>query len=380
MMVLKNFGMQQSIMLCMNVLHVKSYYKRFFMQKNLLFLLLLLPVCLLSQQKYNYTNLVLEGGGVRGMAYVGAFSVLNEKGILPNIQKVAGSSVGSIAGLLLCVGYSVREIDSIMYQLPVQQFNDGSEVTAIHRVKKFYGIYIGQKFGLWLQQIVKQKTGNAGLTFMQLHELRLMDKKFRDLYCTGTNLSRQQLKVFSYETTPDVPVALAVRISGSIPIYFEPVALDDHDNLISEKDTTSYRNYFVDGGMLYNYPIGIFDTCENNTSYNPLYCGQTKFNKQTLGIKLEREAQVDYIQKNDLSIPPYNIKKFNTYVEAFTNLLMEAINRRYPNLENELGRTIYISYGDIGSRPRKLKPEEKKWLYDNGVKAAKDFFDKQPIN
>lgn len=346
------------------------------MQKFFL-LFLLLPTWLLSQQGYNYTNLVLEGGGVRGMAYVGAFSVLSEKGILPNIEKVAGSSVGSIAGLLLCAGYSVKEIDSIMYQLPVQQFNDGSEVTAIHRVKKYYGIYIGQKFGLWLQQIVKQKTGNANLTFMQLHQLHLKNKKFRDLYCTGTNLSRQQLKIFSYENTPNVPIALAVRISSSIPIYYEPVALDDDDNLINEKDTTSYKNYFVDGGMLCNYPIGIFDTCENGSNQNPLYCEHTKFNKQTLGIKLEREEQVDSIQKNNLSIPPYNIKKFNTYIEAFTNLLMETINRKYPNLENELGRTIYISYGDIGAKPRKLKPEEKKWLYDNGVKATKDFFEKQ---
>ena len=344
--------------------------------KNLLLIFLFVPHLLFSQQQYQYTNLVLEGGGVRGIAYVGAFYVLDEKGVLPGIEKVAGSSAGAIAGLLLSVGYSVKEIDSIMYQLPVQQFNDGSQVTALHRIKKRYGIYIGRKFELWLQQLVKQKTGNANLTFMQLHQLHLQDKKFRDLYCTGTNLSRQQLKIFSYENTPDVPVALAVRISGGIPIYYEPIALDDNDNLIKEEDTASFKNYFVDGGMLCNYPIDIFDTCENNAGQNPLFCQHTKFNKQTLGIKLEREEQVNSIQNNNLSIPPYHIKKLNTYVEAFTNLLVETINRRYPNLENEMGRTIHISYGDIGSKPRKLKLEEKKTLIDNGVKAAREFFEK----
>ena len=57
--------------------------------KKMLFLLLLIPVSLFAQPKMNYKNLVLEGGGVRGLAYPGALQVLEEKGILKNIENVA---------------------------------------------------------------------------------------------------------------------------------------------------------------------------------------------------------------------------------------------------------------------------------------------------
>ncbi len=338
-----------------------------------LLLLLLLPLSVLSQSKYNYTNLVMEGGGVRGLAYAGVFSVLEEKNILQQIEKVGGSSAGAIAGFMICIGYNAAEIDTMMQQLPVQQFNDGKGglLGKYKRVKNDFGIYEGKKFEQWLQQLAKIKTGKPNITFAELHQLHLANKKFKDLYCTGTNLSRQQLEVFSYEHTPDMPVALAVRISGGVPLYFEPVALDNHLTKIKKSDTTSFINYYVDGGMLCNYPISMFDTCTENK--NPLLCNTVKFNPNTIGIKLERPEQIDSLQKNNITIPPYNVNSFNEYLGAFSNLMIETLNRKYPNLENERGRTIYVSYGKISSKVRKMKPEEKKLLYNNGVTAALNF-------
>src|SRR5688572_20785238 len=72
-----------------------------------------------------YKNLVLEGGGARGLAYAGVFNVLEEKGILQGIEKVGGSSAGSIAGMMVSIGYTASEIDSMMVELKLQRFNDG---------------------------------------------------------------------------------------------------------------------------------------------------------------------------------------------------------------------------------------------------------------
>lgn len=320
---------------------------------------------------------MLEGGGVRGLAYAGVFTVLEEKGILPQIEKVGGSSAGAIAGFMVCMGYTAAEIDSMMEELPVQQFNDGKGGLwgKYKRVKNDFGIYEGKNFEKWLQQLAFIKSGDAGITFAKLHQLAVSNKKFKDLYCTGTNLSRQQLEIFSYEHTPDMPVALAVRISGGVPLYFEPVALDDAKQKIKKGDTTSFINYYVDGGMLSNYPVSMFDTCIENG--NPLLCNTVKFNPQTIGIKLERPEQIDSLQKNNITIPPYAVNNFNEYLAAFSNLMIETLNRKYPNLENERGRTIYVSYGGIGSKVRKMKPDEKKLLYNNGVTAALQFFTKQ---
>lgn len=342
-----------------------------------LLLLVLLPFTGFTQSTYNYTNLVLEGGGVRGLAYAGVFSVLEEKHVLQQIEKVGGSSAGAIAGFMVCLGYDAGEIDSLMQQLPVQQFNDGRGglLGKYKRVKHDFGIYEGKKFEQWLQHLAAIKTGKPNITFAELHQLHLSRKVFKDLYCTGTNLSRQQLEVFSYEHSPNMPVALAVRISGGIPLYFEPVALDNHLQIIRKADTTSFINYYVDGGMLCNYPISLFDTCDGNK--NPLLCNSVRFNPHTIGIKLERPEQIDSLQKNNITIPPYDVNNFNEYLAAFSNLMIETLNRKYPNLENERGRTIYVSYGKISSKVRKMKPEEKKLLYDNGVAAALYFFSKQ---
>jgi len=338
------------------------------------FIALLLPSLCFAQKNYDYKNLVLEGGGVRGFAYAGVFSVLEEKGILQEIEKIGGSSAGSIAGMLVCVGYSAAEMDSIMIRFPVQKLNDGHGgiVGKYKRFKKEYGIYKGDAFEKWLQKLVAHKTGNPLLTFEQLHQLHLKNNFYKDLYCTGTNLSRQQLEIFSYQTTPSMPIALAVRISGGIPLYFEPVALDNKLQKIKRSDTTSFVNYYIDGGMLSNYPISMFDTCEEN-SFNPLLCDKIKFNRQTIGIKLERPQQIDSLNNNSIKIPAYTINNSSEYLYAFANLLIETLSRKYPGLENEKGRTIYVSQGHVFSQIKKTKLQDKMLLYENGTRAANDF-------
>ncbi len=335
---------------------------------------ILFPLLSLSQQNYKYKNLVLEGGGVRGIAYAGAFSVLEHNHILQQIEKVAGTSAGAIAGVMISVGYTAGEIDSIMRSLPIEKFNDGKGgiIGKYRRIRRKYGLYKGEKFETWIRQIIKNKTGDANLSFAQLHQLHLQNNLYKDFYCTATNLSKQQLEIFSFENTPDMKVEVAVRISGGIPLYFEPMVLDNAYRKIDESDTSSFKNYFVDGGMIANYPISIFDTCENGG--NPLLSDRLKFNLQTLGIKLERPARIDSLKNKSNSIPPFSINSFKEYIQAFNSLMLETLNKKYTAADNEKDRTIYISYGTISSRVRKMKPAEKEELFSNGVRATKDFF------
>ena len=339
-------------------------------------MLVLLPFFSMAQIQPVYKNLALKGGGVRGVAYAGAFKVLEEKGILQQIENVAGSSAGAIAGLMLSIGYNAEEMDSILMSLPFQKFNDGKGglLGKYKRVRRKFGLYKGDKYEKWLKEMLLAKTGNADLTFSDLHNLKIQNHIYRDLFCTGTNISKQRLEIFSYLQTPDFSIATAVRISGSIPFYFTPIALDDSLRKIRKGDTVSFINYYADGGMLCNYPISMFDSCK--IGGQPLLCNELIFNNQTLGIKLERKAQIDSINKNSIDIPPYNPKNMGDYMHAFSNLMMETIARKYSNLENEKGRTIYVSYGNINPRIRKMSIKDKKMLYENGVNGALDFFKK----
>ena len=50
---------------------------------------------------YRFRNLVFEGGGVKGVAYVGALNELHKRGILDSIERVGGTSAGAINAVLL---------------------------------------------------------------------------------------------------------------------------------------------------------------------------------------------------------------------------------------------------------------------------------------
>jgi NTE family protein len=330
-----------------------------------------ISICVLGRAQSPYRNLVFEGGGVRGLAYAGALKVLEEKGVLQQIERTAGTSAGAIVALMISLGYSAAEVDSIMMRLKVEAFNDGggSILGGIKRMKKTYGWYRGEKFERWLEQIIATKTGNPNLSFKQLHELRSSNPRLKEFYCTGVNITQQRLEIFSWEHSPGMLLKTAVRISGSIPLYFRPVFIDSSGREVKKPKPGYNYQLYVDGGMISNYPIGMFDTC--GCTCNPLTCNTPAFNNATLGLKLERPEQIEqFKQSND--IPPYTINNLSQYLNAFSNLLLETMNRR-GNMENEKGRTIYISYGDIQSKVRKMKDEQKRYLFANGQKAAQQF-------
>lgn len=334
--------------------------------------ILLFPLIVFSQNNSEYKNLVMEGGGVRGLAYPGALEVLEQKGVLQNIQNVAGSSAGAIAGLVVALGYSSKEIDSVLQNLKIAEFNDGKFFFGkIRRIKKQYGIYKGAAFETWISNLIEHKTGNSNLTFYDLHQMHLKDNSFKDFYCTGTNISKQQLEILSWKTFPEMKLKTAVHISSCIPFYFVPVAIDSQGNEILSKDSSSNYNYYVDGGMLCNYPISIFDSCSDGG--NPMVCKTLVFNQQTLGLKLERGDQIKEFDDGKTQIAPYDIRNMKEYSSAVMNLMMETMNRRTPDLTNEKGRTIYISYGNISGRPRKISLKEREILYTNGSDAATKF-------
>lgn len=321
-----------------------------------------------------YKNLVFEGGGVRGIAFAGATEVLEQKNILQGIEKIGGTSAGSIIGMMLCLGYSASEIHTIMLNLKIQEFNDGrgGVFGKYKRARNEFGIHKGDTFAKWIENLVEQKTGNPGLTFFQLDSLRKTNKVFKSFYCVGTNLSKQRAEVFSTGTTPNLPIKTAVRISSSIPFFYEPVLLDS-SGIEPTKIIKGY-NYqlYVDGGISENFPINLFDSCK--AGGQALFCdSDIVYNPLTLGFKLEREAQIKQFKNSD-TLAGFTIKNFKEYTQAFINFAMQSLNNK-PNLENEKDRTVYISYGNISAVPRKMSVKQKQQLFENGQNATTEFLD-----
>ena len=314
-----------------------------------------------------FENIVFEGAGVRGIAYVGAIKEMESRNMLSSISKTGGTSAGAIAALTLALGYNPNEIEHIIYDTKIQRFNDGRFFFAggIARINKNYGWYRGDAFTRWLEKIIEGKTGNPNITFRELHE-----RNFRDLYVTGTSLNHQKLIVFSYENYPHMKVKDAVRISMSIPLWFEAVTIDSIGRVVNKRTNPKYFDIMVDGGLTGEFPIFMFDSLakDNNRIANI----------KTIGCRIDAPDQIVFDQTQS-GLAPFEIKKFRNYIGAFYSYVIESMNRSQLT-SADWQRSVSISSGNIGPKIRRLSIAEKNMLIKNGQEAMCDFLTRTAAN
>ncbi|MEJ7912658.1 MAG: patatin-like phospholipase family protein [Chitinophagaceae bacterium] len=329
--------------------------------------LILFSSGVVAQQK-RIENIVFEGAGIRGIAYAGAVKTLEEKDLLRNVKRVGGTSAGAVTALLLTLNYSSSEIATVINSTSFKSFNDGKFliVGGFNRLRKWYGWYRGKRFENWLAELIAVKTGNAGITFSELHH-----KGYKDLYVTGTCLNKQQLVVFSFETYPHMKVKDAVRISMSIPLYFESVFVDSAGTIVTHPKNRTGLDVMLDGGFVANFPIKIFDSSRYTTAAEP---NHFEINAGTIGLRIDSDNQInnDAGNRGLTSMPVNNL---NQYLAAFYTLVLENLNRQTLTSE-DWSRTISISDGGIGPRIRKLNLLEVEKLTENGSAGTAGFLQK----
>ncbi|HEX6848140.1 MAG TPA: patatin-like phospholipase family protein [Chitinophagaceae bacterium] len=325
------------------------------MKKSLLLFPLLAFYFINGQAQTIVKNLVFEGAGIRGIAYCGAIQEMEAKNMMSNIEKVGGTSSGAIVALTISLGYSGKDIESLISTTKFKKFNDGGFffIGGINRTKKYYGWYKGRKIEKWLGNIIAQKTGNADITFEGLYL-----KGFKDLYITGTSLTKQKTIIFSRETFPNMKVRDAVRISSGVPLYFEPIFIDSTGKLIYHPKQTNGLDVLVDGGITENFPIHIFDKETPDTN--------------TIGFRLDHDPQIEN-DKHSKELAAMEIGNLNDYFKAFYSIVIENLNRQ-DLTDIDWQRTISISDGNVQPRVRKLLKEEIDILIRNGKKAVQDHF------
>jgi NTE family protein len=325
------------------------------MKKSLLLFPVLAFQFLHAQSPPAIKNLVFEGAGVRGIAYCGAVQEMESKQMMGNIERVGGTSSGAIIALTISLGYSGKEIENIISKTNFKKFNDGGFffIGGISRLNKHFGWYKGKKIEKWLEKIIKDKTGNENITFEELHQ-----KGFKDLYITGTSLNKQKAIVFSYESYPKMKIKDAVRISSSIPLYFEPVYIDSSGKTFDRPMQKQGFDMMVDGGILENFPIHIFDKQQPD-----LY---------TIGFRIDHGPQIANDRK-DRALAEMPVDDLKQYFGAFYNIVIENLNRQQLT-GTDWQRTVSISDGDVLPKVRRLSKEEVTILIENGKKAVQEHF------
>ncbi|MFZ6052449.1 patatin-like phospholipase family protein [Halocola ammonii] len=326
--------------------------------------ILLVNISLTYGQK-NIENLVFEGAGIRGIAYAGAFESLERHGVLDSLKRVAGTSAGALTSLLISLGYSASEIVEITSEMRFEELNDGQYlfIGGLIRTKNNFGWYRDEELTNWIGSLIQAKTGDSEITFRELHE-----KGFLELFVTATSLSKQKLVILSHETYPDMKVKNAVRISMSIPLYFEAVFVDEDGAIYESQNDSVSLEVMVDGGITGNFPIHIFDSTivDQNDKVKRVY------NPKTIGIRMETEDQLKE-DKSDRELAEVKIENFEDYATAFYTYVLESLNRK-DLTEEDWQRTISVSCKGIGPKVKKLSPKQVKTLIASGRSAVNQYF------
>jgi len=295
---------------------------------------------------------VFEGGGVKGIGLAGALAVAEEKGY--RWVNVAGTSAGAIVAALVAAGYTAVELKEIMSALDYNRFKDASVMDRVPVVGPLAsllfekGIYEGAFLETWLGDLLKAK-GVDTFDKLILEEYR-NDERYRfKLRVIASDVSRGRMLVLpqdikDYGIMPEkLNVALAVRMSMSIPFFFEPVRL--------RNAATGQVSYIVDGGLLSNFPVWLFDS-EGQAPGWP-----------TFGFKLVEPEEGK----------PHQVRGPISMLAALFSTMMEAHDARYIRDEH-FARTIPIPTLGIGTTEFDISPERSEALYQSGRKAAEEFF------
>lgn len=284
---------------------------------------------------------VFEGGGVRGIAFVGAIQAMEEEKV--EWERLAGTSAGSIIAALLAVGYKSNEIRELLREFDYSKLRGRTFLNRIPFIGIFLellihlGFYKNEYLEIWLDSHLKLK---GVQTFADLPD----DK----LKIIASDVSNGQMLILPddlvrYHMTPaDLKISTAVMMSTSLPFFFRPV-------IWTSKDST--KSYILDGGLLSNFPIWIFDT------------DHPRF--PTFGFRFVKE-KVDI----DPVIPtPIHL------VKNIFKTMIQAHDLRHMSDETN-ARTIKIPTGRINTTDFELHEEELDFLYQSGYHSAKEFLAK----
>jgi len=307
-------------------------------------------------------DLVLEGGGVKGIGLAGAFEALDRHGFRP--ENVAGTSAGAIAAALIAAGYTPEELRREILGLDYRQFQDEGwedKLPVIDRTASILldlGIYEGKRFHEWIAGKLEDK---GVRTFADLvrdpaeEQLRYRYK----LQVIVSDVTERALLVLPRDAgklglEPDeLAVADAVRMSMTIPIFFEPVR---HQN-----PKTGVEHILVDGGMLSNFPVWLFDVRDGVPEW------------PTFGLLLVEPKLREHLGKR--IEPPKRdrgVSALIDYLKSLAQTMMAAHDRLYLE-QADFARTIPIPTLGVGTTDFALTPDRAEALYQSGVKAAEEF-------
>jgi NTE family protein len=282
---------------------------------------------------------VFEGGGVKGIAFIGALSEMEAAGYI--WEKLAGTSAGAIVAALLAAGYSSEELRVIFTQMNYHRMLRPKGLGTVPVIGPAYdllfhkGLYPADPLESFVAELLRKKKIR---TFGDLppEKLRIIAS---DITEGKMLILPDDLTSFGIDPLT-FPIARAVRMSSSIPYFFQPFILKRRN----------VSHYIVDGGLLSNFPVWLFDV-EGIPRW------------PTIGFRL-------HDQNHDHEYA--HISGLITFSKALIKTMLEAHDRMYVKKAQAV-RTIFIQGLGVKATEFDLSEKKRMELYVSGQAAAREF-------
>lgn len=274
----------------------------------------------------SFENLALSGGALRGISYIGVLRAFEELNILKYVRKIIGTSVGSFFGLMIVLGYNSKQLEKLFMRIETDQLIDINTENILSILDTF-GLDTGKKLEDFLRILIKKKVGNPDITMKELYE-----RTGKKLIFTAVNLDKNKIEFLDDITFPNLPVYLGVRMSCSVPIYYNVIKYDEE--------------HYIDGGVLMNYPIEYFKGEIENT----------------IGICTRDTASINK-----------EISRFDNYLTRILSLMFYQIN--YLSYELYRKNTVFIETQNTNFIDTYISKEKKEYLIEQGYKKFVEWYD-----
>jgi NTE family protein len=315
-------------------------------------------------------DLVLSGGGVKGIGLVGAVVALTDAGY--RIRRISGTSAGSLVGAVVAAGadqLSGADLQNLAMSLPYHKFLDPDPVAHLPLLGMAWqalrgrGLYRGDFIRDW----VASELDNFGVrTFgdLAMADDELPPEQRYRLVVTVADVTRGQLVRLPwdyrrlYGLDPDEQsVADAVRASMAIPFFFRPVTITA---------TSGVTSTLIDGGLLSNFPMYSLDRIDGKPPRWPSF---------GITVTAQRPAQGDDDSEPGLE-PLIDLPGAPKLLTGLINTALLGHDQTYLSQPSVAARTIAVDSSGIGYLNFNISPAEREALYANGYQSAQEFLTK----
>lgn len=304
-------------------------------------------------------DLILEGGGVKGIGLVGALSALDAAGYrFGGKGRVAGTSAGAVVGALVAAGLAIPQAVALMSETDLGDFRDsppfgpfGRGLSLLTRL----GMYRGDHLHSWISaQLDKLGVRTFGELRLEDPDSDLPPERSYKLVVIVSDLTNGRMVRLPWDyhhyglNADDQLVADAVRASAAIPFVFPPVRLRDIDG---------HTAILTDGGLLSNFPIAIFDRQDVRPPRWP-----------TFGIKLSNEPPEEWHSTQEGGIGgPIG------FATALISTMINAHDRYELDDPAARARTVFVGTDGVDATDFDLAPMAQETLFGSGREAAEKF-------